>query len=66
MLSDVLDYLKTARGVDKLLPMSAKLQALGDSSVTIGVTVSLLHDPTLFSHEHIHTSFQQAVKKALL
>ena len=39
MLSDVLEYLKTAPGVDKLLPMSAKLQSLGDSSVTIGVTV---------------------------
>ncbi len=44
VLSDVLQYLKTAQGVDKLLPMSAKLQALGDSSVTIGVTVSL-HTP---------------------
>lgn len=41
VLKDVLDYLKTAPGVDKLLPMSAKLQSLGDSSVTIGVTVSL-------------------------
>lgn len=40
VLSDIVDYLKTAPGVDKLLPMSAKLQALGDSSVTVAVTVS--------------------------
>ena len=40
VLSDVIDYLKTAQGVDKLLPMSAKLQSLGDSSVTVGVMVS--------------------------
>lgn len=39
VLSDIVNYLKTAPGVDKLLPMSAKLQSLGDSSVTIGVMV---------------------------
>ena len=41
ILSDVLNYLEAAPGVDKLLPKSAKLQSLGGSSVTIGVTVSL-------------------------
>ena len=40
ILTDVMDYLKSAPGVDKVLPMSAKLQSLGDASVTIGVTVS--------------------------
>ena len=40
-----MDYLKAAPGVDKVLPMSAKLQSLGDSNVTIGVTVSIAAMP---------------------
>ena len=66
VLKDVLDYLKTAPGVDKLLPMSAKLQSLGDSSVTIGVTVSLflgLHDPFL-STPRFAVSFYSGPKLA--
>ena len=45
ILTDVMDYLKAAPGVDKVLPMSAKLQSLGDSNVTIGVTVSIAAMP---------------------
>jgi len=40
ILTEVMNYLKMSPGVDKLLPMSAKLQALGDSSVTVAITVS--------------------------
>jgi len=38
ILTEVMNYLKMSPGVDKLLPMSAKLQALGDSSVTVAIT----------------------------
>lgn len=38
ILADIIEYLKTSPGVDKVLPMSAKLQALGDSTVTVAIT----------------------------
>ena len=41
ILSLIREYLNKDCGIDKNLPLKAQLKALGDSSVTIGITVWL-------------------------
>ena len=41
IISSIMEYLHNDAGVDKQLPLKAQLRALGDSSVTIGITVSI-------------------------